>query len=70
MNDFVVRKRLNEVLGELVGCSEGKALVAIGTLVLRRPEVSQHVMHPSHVPFEVKPQSSGVGGVGYLRKGS
>ena len=60
VNNLVMRKSLHEVLRELIGRPESQFVMLAWPFVWGRPEIAQDVVHPSHVPLEVKPQSPGV----------
>ena len=69
MDDFVMRENEDEVFGK--GVEQAERHLVLMELPMHRlmSEVVERVMHPSHVPFERKPEPSGVGGAGDPRPG-
>ena len=70
MDNLVMRKDLREVLRILVKHTEGKLVVLILTINGVFLKVFECVVHPTHVPLEIKAESSLRGRFSYAREGS
>jgi hypothetical protein len=69
VHHLVVAEGEHEVLG--VGVPDRERHIVLVELAEPRIqlEVIEHVVHPTHVPFEVETQAAHVGGLGHHRPG-
>src|SRR4026209_1756004 len=67
VDDFIVRERKNEVLAPSVDQTERQSVVIASAEEWIRLKVLQGVVHPAHVPLEVKTKSPAVNRMTYLR---
>ena len=69
MHHLVMGNGQHEVLGEGIGQAESHFALVMLAMHRVTLHVLQGVVHPAHVPFVMKAQSSGVGGTGDRGKG-
>src|SRR6185369_9737557 len=58
VDDFIVRERQDEVLTECVHQAESQFALMILSIKRISLEVLERVVHPAHVPFEIKAEPS------------
>ena len=70
MYHFIMGKRQHEVFAVLVHHPEGHFVVVV--LAINRVElhISEGVIHPAHIPFEIETQTAVFAWVGYTSKRS
>ena len=69
MHHFVVAERQHEVFGVGVPDREGDVVLVELTEPGIQLEVIEHVVHPTHVPFQVEAQATDLRGLGHHRPG-
>src|ERR1700682_176611 len=61
VDNFVVRERQHEVLGESVEHREGELVLMVFAMNGVGGEISEGVVHPAHVPLETKTETTEIG---------
>ena len=69
MNNFIVTQGQHEVLRIGVPNREGDVVLVELTEPRVQLEIVEHVVHPTHVPFQVESKSAHVSGLGHHRPG-
>src|SRR5437762_11861746 len=69
MNNFIVGKWQNKILAPRIHYSESKRVVIAGAKQWIGLKIFQRVMHPAHVPFEIKTEAAGIDGMTDKRPG-
>src|SRR5258708_12041929 len=69
VNDLIMRERQNKILGKGINQAEGDQVVMITAKDWVLRHVVEHVVHPTHVPLESKPEASEISRPRYLRPG-
>ena len=64
MHHFIVGNGQHVIFGKTVEEREGQLIVVAGAEQRIHGHIAEHIVHPAHIPFKVKPQTSVAGGLG------
>ena len=70
MDHFIVRERKDEVFGESIHHSESELVVVVLAVNGVKGHIGKGVVHPAHVPLEIKAKAAVRRGTGNHREGS